>query len=183
MRCPPRALSILLLILVPVLTGAGPDKPKPAAGADKQKPDTTVREEASATLIEVPVNVVDKNGHSVENLTADDFEVYDDGKKQAVTGFEVIDERTAMTMPRPEESPVNPAARRHFLILFDLSFGSPRAIVNARRAARDFVVTRMKDLDLAAVATFSVESGMRLLVTFTEDRTQLAAAIEFPPAK
>jgi len=176
MRCPPRVLSILLLILVPVLTGAGPDKPKPAA--EKQKPDTTVREEASATLIEVPVNVVDKNGHSVENLTADDFEVYDDGKKQSVTGFEVIDERTAMTMPRPEESPINPAARRHFLILFDLSFGSPRAVVNARRAARDFVVTRMKDLDLAAVATYSVESGMRLLVTFTEDRTQLAAAID-----
>ncbi|HEY3123581.1 MAG TPA: VWA domain-containing protein, partial [Thermoanaerobaculia bacterium] len=52
------------------------------------------------------------------------------------------------------------------------------AIVNARRAARDFVVTRMKELDLAAVATYSIERGLRLLVAFTGDRTQLAAAID-----
>jgi len=137
-----------------------------------------VREEARAVLIEVPVNVIDRDGRPVERLTAEDFEVYDDGKRQEITGFEVLDQRRPLPAPGPGEPPIHPAARRHFLLLFDLSFGSPKGIVNARRAARDFVVTRMKDLDLAAVATHSVEHGLRLLVTFTGDRTQLAAAID-----
>ena len=165
-------LVLSLLALCPFLSGA--DKPKPK----KETPETTVREEATATLIEVPVNVTDKDGRPVENLKAEDFEVYDDGKKQAITGFEVLDERGTVIPPAAEEEPINPAARRHFLILFDLSFGSPRGIVNARRAARDFVVNRMKDLDRAAVATYSVEHGLRLLVTFSGDRAQLASAID-----
>jgi VWFA-related protein len=151
---------------------------RPSAAADKPKPETTVREEARVSVVEVPVNVTDKKGHPVENLTADDFEVYDDGKKQTITGFDVVDERRGVPQPAAGEPPVNPAARRNFLLLFDLTFGSPHGIVNARRAARDFVVTRMKDTDLAAVATVSVESGMKLVVTFTSDRTQLASAID-----
>lgn len=151
-----------------------------ALAADKQKPkaEASVREEARVTVVEVPVNVIDKNGHPVEGLTAEDFDVYDDGVKQSVTGFDVVDERRTLPKTAEGEPPINPAARRHFMLVFDLTFGSPKSIINARRAARDFVVTRMKDLDLAAVATFSVETGMKLLVTFTGDRTQLAAAID-----
>jgi VWFA-related protein len=172
MRLRSRSLPLVLslLVLIPLLAGA--DKPK------KEPQETTVREEASATLIEVPVNVTDKDGRPVENLKAEDFEVYDDGKKQVITGFEVLDQRGTVVPAVAEDSPLNPAARRHFLILFDLSFGSPRGIVLARRAARDFVVNRMKDLDLAAVATYSVENGLRLLVTFSGDRAQLASAID-----
>jgi VWFA-related protein len=140
--------------------------------------DTRVREEARVTLVEVPVNVIDKDGRPVENLKAEDFEVYDDGKSLPITGFEVLDQRRPVPAAVLGEVPINPAAQRHFLILFDLSFGSPRGIVNARKAARDFVVNRMKDLDSAAVTTYSVEQGMKLVVTFTRDRTQLAAAID-----
>jgi VWFA-related protein len=137
-----------------------------------------VREEARVVLVEVPVNVTDRDGRPVENLSAVDFEVYDDGKKQPITGFEILDQRGTVRPPASGEPPINPAARRHFLLLFDLSFGSPSGIVAARRAARDFVINRMKDLDLGAVATYSTETGMRLLVSFTTDRSQLAYAID-----
>jgi VWFA-related protein len=163
------AVPILALVL------ATPGAP---VSADKPQAETTVREEARVTLVEVPVNVIDKDDRVVENLTAEDFEVFDDGKKLPITGFEILDQRRPVPAPVPGQPPINPAAQRHFLLLFDLSFGSPKGIVNARRAARDFVVTRMKELDMAAVATFAVEQGMRLAVTFTRDRSQLAAAID-----
>lgn len=139
---------------------------------------STVREEARVTLVEVPVNVIDRDGKPVENLTPEDFEVLDDGKKQTITGFDVLDQRRPLSRPAPGDAPIHPAAQRHFLLLFDLTFASPKGVVNARRAARDFVVSRLKELDTVAVATYSVEHGMRLLVTFTRDRTQAASAID-----
>jgi len=76
------------------LTGAlGSSAPKPEPRAD------TVREEARVVVVEVPVNVVDKDGHPVENLKAEDFEVTDDGKPQTITGFEVLDQRRANVAP------------------------------------------------------------------------------------
>jgi VWFA-related protein len=137
-----------------------------------------VQEEARVSIVEVPVNVVNKSGKPVEGLTAADFEVFDDGKKVEITGLEVLDQRRALPAPAPGEPAVQPAARRSFLLMFDLTFGTPKGIVMARKAARDFVVTRMKDHDLCAVATYSNEQGMRLLLSFTGDRTQLAGAID-----
>jgi len=150
----------------------------PALPADKPKPQATVQEETRAVLVEVPVTVLDRAGKPVENLRLQDFEVLDDGKPQTITGFEVLDQRRPMPPPAAGEPPLNPAASRRFLLLFDLSFASPRGVVAARRSGRDFVVNRMKDVDTAAVATYSVETGVRLLVGFTGDRAQLAAAID-----
>jgi len=163
--------AVLFAVSFGRVAAAAGDKPK-------QEHDTVVREEARVTLVEVPVNVLDRRGNPVENLTTDDFEVYDDGKKQTITGFEVLDQRQPMPLPEAGEPPINPAARRHFVLLFDLTFSSSKGIVNAKKAARDFVVTRMKELDQAAVMTYSVERGLRLFVSFTSDRTQLGAAID-----
>src|SRR6266851_67349 len=99
MRSPAKLLGIFLL--APLLD------PGSLAAADKPKPGTTVREEARVTLVEIPVNVLDRNGRPVEGLTKDDFEVFDDGKKQAITGFEVLDERKSIAPPGPGDLQVN----------------------------------------------------------------------------
>src|SRR5262249_55556785 len=67
--------------------------------------------------------------------------------------------------------------RRHFLLLFDLSFSSPTAVLKARLAARDFVLSGLHPQDLAAVATYSLQNGPKLVVTFTAHRAQLAPGI------
>ncbi|MFN2634816.1 MAG: hypothetical protein ABR610_15490, partial [Thermoanaerobaculia bacterium] len=61
----------------------------PAAGPKPEK--TVVRETASASLVEVPVHVISRDGKPVRGLTAADFEVEDDGRKQAITAVDVID--------------------------------------------------------------------------------------------
>ncbi|MEP6762454.1 MAG: VWA domain-containing protein, partial [Sporichthyaceae bacterium] len=67
--------------------------------------------------------------------------------------------------------------RRHFLLLFDLSFSTATEIARARDAAIRFLETGMAPEDLAAVASTSIGRGARLLVTFTADHPQLSAAI------
>jgi len=135
-----------------------------------------VRETAEVTLVEVAVRVTGKNGAPIRDLKASDFTLYDDGRKQEIVGFDAID--LAEKVPPGTRGPIPPSARRRFLILFDLSFARPKTILAARRAARDFVLQGLNDDDLCAVATFSVERGLRLLVAFSSDRVQLARAIE-----
>lgn len=130
--------------------------------------------------VQVPVNVTGRDGTAVRGLTAEDFQILDEGEPQAVTGFRVIDlEEIAPDDRRVIETDygVPPAARRHFLFLFDLSYSAPTSIAKAQIAARSFVVDNLHPTDLAAVGIHSVESGPQLLVTFTPDRAQLARAI------
>jgi VWFA-related protein len=144
-----------------------------AAGLAADKPQTIVRESAEVSLVEVPVHVVGRDGKPISGLNASDFEVKDDGTRQTILSVDVID------LNRKEETtgPSPAAGRRHFLLLFDLSFSKPHQIVRAREAAVRFIENAMDPDDLAAVATTSVEHGARLLVTFSSDRRQLIAAI------
>lgn len=124
-------------------------------------------------VVEVPVQVV-KDGEPVRGLTAKDFEIYDGRKKVPVTGFEMLD-LAAPAAPGAPEIPVS--ARRHFLLMFDLSFSEPKSIVKAQAAAQK-VVTSLHPTDLVAVATYSSLQGPQLVLGFTPDRRQIAAAIE-----
>jgi VWFA-related protein len=138
-----------------------------------------VRETASVTLVEVPVNVIGKDGRPVAGLSAADFDLYDDGKKQALTGFDVVDLNRPATAAAPAASisaAPQPAARRHWLIVFDLSYASLTGLVRARDGAEAFV-RAMRDSDLAAVATLSTDTGWNLLANFSQDRRQLSEAI------
>jgi VWFA-related protein len=136
-----------------------------------------VRETVNVNLVEVPVTVVDRNGNPVRGLTADKFELIDEGQKRPITSFEVID--FASQTPKGV-SPLNPAARRSFLLLFDLSFSSPLGRTKAQEAARNFIARSMQRRDLAAVGTIDVERGFRLLTAFTTDRNILASAVSSP---
>ncbi len=142
-----------------------------------QEAGKAVREQAEAVLVEVPVRVLDKNGSPIRDLRTADFTLYDDGHKQTVVGFDAIDLADKAVSGNPND-PVPPAARRRFLILFDFSFARPKAVLAARRAAKEFVLSGLGERDLAAVATYSVERGIQLLVTFSSDRVQLARAID-----
>ncbi|HET9229438.1 MAG TPA: VWA domain-containing protein [Thermoanaerobaculia bacterium] len=131
-------------------------------------------ETADVVVVEVPVQVLDKNGEPVRGLTAADFEVSEGRKKLPVTGFEVLDleveaAKTADEMPT--------AARRHFMILFDLSFSEPKSILKARQAAAD-LVSSLHPTDLVAVATYSQQNGPQLILGFTPDRRQAKLALE-----
>ena len=144
-----------------------------AAGAFAQ-----VRETVNVHVVEVPVNVVDAAGNPIRGLKAENFEILDGEKKRAVTAFDTIDFASAESVSAV--SPLNPAARRTFLLLFDLSYSQPNSLERARAAARKFVKEIVQRRDLVAVATIDVDHGFRLLTAFTTDRALTAAAVDEP---
>jgi VWFA-related protein len=168
------AIGATLAVAFPGVTFAA----RPAKDKDKQQP--VFSDEARITAVEVPVHVTDRSGSPLTGLSAQDFEVYDEGALQAITGFEVIDlgSPAATTGSRPPTDELPPAARRHLLLLFDISFSDPTSVLRARVAARDFAARQLHPSDLVAVATYSHEGGPRLIVTFTPDRAQVAHAID-----
>jgi VWFA-related protein len=138
-----------------------------------QKGQQAFTETTEVVIVEVPVQVI-RDGQPVRGLTANDFEVFDGRKKQEIVGFEILD----LAAPAARQDLAVPAAaRRHFLMLFDLTFSEPKSIVQARRAALD-VVGDLHPTDLVAVATYSSSNGPQLVLGFTPDRQQVATALE-----
>ena len=133
----------------------------PAVGfaAERSKPgQTVVRETAGVSLVEVPVQVIGRDGKPVRGLTADDFEVDDEGKKQAITAVDVIDLASKREVPGLSTD-LPAASRRHLLFLFDLTYANSAEVLRARDAALKFIANGLDPDDLVAVATTSVEQG------------------------
>ncbi|MEA2329734.1 MAG: hypothetical protein QOE68_4693, partial [Thermoanaerobaculia bacterium] len=129
-------------------------------------------------VVELPVSVLDASGNPVRGLTAANFALYDEKKKQAITSFDAID--FAADAPASAISPMNPAARRSFVLLFDLGFTAPRSMARAQDAARRFVTESTGPRDLVAVGTVSPDRGYRFITAFTTDRQLVASAIANP---
>ncbi|HEV7484913.1 MAG TPA: VWA domain-containing protein [Thermoanaerobaculia bacterium] len=129
-------------------------------------------------VVELPVSVVDSSGNPVRGLIAANFALFDEKKKQAITSFDAID--FAADAPVSAISPMNPAARRSFVLLFDLGFTAPRSMSRAQDAARRFVTESTGPRDLVAVATVSPDRGYRFITAFTTDRQLVASAIANP---
>ena len=141
----------------------------PVAGTGAQE----YTDSTSVLVVEVPVQVV-RDGAPVVGLTADNFEIVDEGQKQVVTGFDVLDLREPQTQQKLQN--MGAAARRHFVFVFDLSFSQPNAIVRARQAAYDVVRGNLHPSDLIGVATYSNRGGPQLILNFTTDRRQVEQA-------
>lgn len=83
------------------------------SGQDRPKESVTV------TAVEIPVRVFDGKGF-VGGLTKDDFEVYENGIKQVITGFEAVSRSilpASVEMPGP--IPKSPR-KRNFLMIFNV---------------------------------------------------------------
>lgn len=154
--------ACLVLAMQPRVTAAAPQR-------------AAAREFGSAiTIVSLPVFVTDRDARAVVGLTQDDFEVTDDGRPMKVVGFRAIDAADAGPVG---QTPLSLAARRQFLLLFDLSFSSVSGLVRARQAALTFIESGLAPADLAAVATLSANRGVKLVVGFTSDRIQLKKAV------
>lgn len=136
------------------------------------------QETVKVHLVEVPVTVIDHDGNPIRGLKAENFELFDDGKRQKITAFDAID--FASTESLSAISPQNPNARRSFILVFDLEFSQHKSIPRARAAARKFIAENVLPHDLVAVAFIDPARGFQVVTAFTTDRNLVDAAIASP---
>ena len=138
-------------------------------GAAQDARPATYRETSRVSVVEVPVQVIGRDGKPVRGLKADDFELDEDGLRQTITDVEAIElHRNILVLGAPD---LPSAARRHFLFLFDFTFATSNEIARSREAAMRFIEGGMSPDDLAGVATVSAERGLTLDLTFTDRKS------------
>jgi VWFA-related protein len=162
----------------------------PASGA-------TPTFQSSTQLVVETVSVKDKSGKAVENLTAKDFEVTEDGVPQNIKLFEfqkLHDEPPALSaspatraVPFPKlpkthiapEAPGNTKYRDHRLLAlyFDMSAMPETDQLRAFAAAMKFIQNQMTASDLIAIMVYE-EGAVKILQDFTADRDRLESIVE-----
>lgn len=130
---------------------------------------------SSAAVIEVDVIVRDRDGKFLSGLTAEDFEIFEDGKPQPVQQFYVVS--GAPDTGRGGGGADTGSTRRHdrmFVFLFDQDHLSAESVVRLKRAAEAFITSDMRDNDVAGIVTNGRIAGGRL----TNSRAELLAALK-----
>lgn len=188
-----RLCAWLTALVFASLTMAAPLAQRPAQDATAFK--------SAVDLVLVDVVVRDRNGNVVRNLSADDFQLLEDGRPQQIAsfGFEdvsraaapvntldalsrveaaangVIDgSRAAATQPRPMAAE-DLAGHRLMVLLFDLSSMQPEDVQSAIDSAVTWTMKSMSPADLVAVAT--IGTALDVLTDFTSSTERVRTAL------
>ncbi|HEY8410830.1 MAG TPA: VWA domain-containing protein [Pyrinomonadaceae bacterium] len=142
----------------------------------------------TTNLVQVDA-VVTKDGRPVTGLTADDFEIYEDGHKQVITSFAYVSNvgaRPAATPEKPRETktgsftPPPPLTRdvprRTIALVVDDLGLSAESMSDVRRSVRKFVAEQMQPNDLVAILRTGTQVGA--LQQFTNDKRLLNRAVD-----
>jgi VWFA-related protein len=146
-----------------------------------QEPQDVVR--ISTNLVQVDV-VVTKDGKHVTDLRAEDFEIFEDGKRQPITNFNFVSVRSVKSLPSgltpgapsaPATPPQPQDVRRTVAIVVDDLGMSFQSIANLRQYLQKFLNDGLGPNDLVAIIRTGGEVGA--LQQFTTDRRMLASAV------
>src|SRR5579864_8946103 len=174
------ARLLVFTALAPVLAQVNPTPP-----AASREPVLRI----TVNLVQVDAVVTDSSGRQVTNLTADDFEVLEDGRPQKITALSYVkvsepapkhvkaNTRAPTTTPPPPGRILTPQQVRRTIVLMADDLGlSFESTARVRRSLKKFVDEQMQEGDLVAI--IRTRGGMGALEQFTADKHILYAAID-----
>ena len=189
MRCRSLALIALAVSATTVALAQTGGTTKPAPGEPQQPPPSTFRTEANFVRVDVYPT---KNGKPVQDLKAEDFEVFEDGAPQAVQSFEHIlispagpqEQRSEPnTIEESRQLAANPRNR-----LFVLFLDTPHVAVESGWQVREPLIRLIDRLlgpdDLVGLMTpQDVSGGRRVRAQDRGDRKRTAGALALGRAR
>ena len=186
-----KALAACLLVAF-LLPAAPAQTPQSTQKPTEESPDDVVR--ITTALVQTDAVVTDKNDQIVSDLKLEDFELYDNGKRQEIKFLEFVGLNTAKrvegtppALPRGVEVEIPStgvsAANLKRVIAFvvdDLTIANDD-LSRVRDLLLDFVNNKMVQGDLVAIV--SVVGGSGLFQQYTGDKALLRRAISELTAK
>jgi VWFA-related protein len=130
----------------------------------------TIRTETRVVLVDAVV--ADKKGKFIRDLAANDFQVWEDGKEQRISGF---------SLESSGVSPERPAAH-YIAMFFDTSRVDQASQATLRREGIRFVDGFASPDRYMAVANYNTNGGLRIAQNFTTERDRLKKALAEVPA-
>jgi VWFA-related protein len=172
--------AFLIFLCLLYLTGPAAS-PASAVGqeAAAQKP---LQYEVNVVFKLIQVYAVDRKGNPVTDLTAADFELTDDGKKQKIEHFEKVQ----LDLPAPPATPstvdaapvlVRASIPRKFFLFFNYAFIEPAGIQKSQKAALEFLDKYVRPADEIGVITFSRTKGLTINEFLTTDHRRIRDAL------
>lgn len=152
----------------------------------------------TTNVVIVNVTVLDRNGKPIENLTKDDFELFEDGKPQKLQAvdFQHLKDAALPPVDSPEAQPPPPPKgynpdrekaaiqtsmlskyqdRRLMVLLFDFSSMQPAEQIRAKNAAIKFLNSQMTASDTVSIMVYG--NSLQTVLDFTSDRDLLINTI------
>lgn len=176
-------LPPFLLLILTCAVQAQITEPTPPVDAED-----TVK--ISTSLIQLDVVVTDKDKKPVTNLTAADFQVFQDGKQQTVTSLTYVNpatsERTVIAHSKKNQKaerlipPSNVRSKQGRIITFVLDDGNCLASVGGTKSIIDgmkkFVAEQMQPDD--RVAIYRTQGGTSLMQMYTSNKEVLRRKLD-----
>lgn len=177
--------SLALFLAAAILSVGVNAQQKPAPQRPQQPEDEEDVVRISSELVQTSVVVTDKNDRVVNDLKRDDFEVYENGRKQDVKFMEFVGidgerraEGAGAALPEgariERELSAKDVRRVIAFVVDDLTI--PYAdMITVRKTLRDFVDNKMQEGDLVAI--IRTVGGKGMLEQLTSDKRLLRRAV------
>jgi VWFA-related protein len=137
-------------------------------------------EKVDVNLVTLDAIVTDSKGNQILGLDKEDFVVVENGNRQNLDSVEYFTNRKLLTSPEHQAAFKVERLRddRYYIFFFDKP---PEGqlfdrLALARRAAKEFVDTRMKPGDVVAIVAHDVR--LKVFSDFTNDKAKLKRAID-----
>lgn len=179
-RLTSRVFQILLLLTALSVQGQAQNPTQ----SQQQQPDDVLR--IKTELVQSDVMVFDKQGHFVDGLRPDQFELTIDGKPQPISFFEQVKAGSSRELtqlaavtnsPVPPEKtiPTNDSRGRTIVFFIDDLHLSLDSFARTRKTLAQFIENEMNENDRVAIASTSGDIGF--LQQFTDNKAVLRAAV------
>jgi VWFA-related protein len=185
------AFVCMAALLAPAGLAQNPRQPAPPPSPPQVSANQKGAIRAAVNLVEVDIEVTDRNGKPLKGLRQDQFSISEDGKDQKVSTFDYYDVEKLETADAGETAPITIAMgsvappdevrqqvrdRRMIVLFFDLTSLQPSDLTRSTGAAKQFLSKQMTSADLVGVVAFG--NQLRVIADFTNDRDLLYSAVD-----